>query len=126
MSRFAFDHLHLRTRAPEELAAWFITYFEGVQKAVVDAKGKQRIILDVAGHDLFIEEVAEGTAAAPPAPYRGLEHLALQVKDLHGIVAELKAKGANVVMGPASPRPGVLMCFIEGPEGVQVELLQRS
>lgn len=126
MSRFAFDHLHLRTRDPEALAAWFETYFEGVRKGVVDSKGMKRVILQVAGHDIFVEEVPEGTHAAPPAPYRGLEHLALQVKDIRGITEELKAKGARVVVEPNSPRPGVTMCFIEGPEGVQVELLERS
>lgn len=126
MSRFSFDHLHLRSTDPEALATWFTTFLEGERKAVVDAAGKKRIILEVAGHTLFVEEVGEAVPPAPPAPYKGLEHLGLAVKDLPGVIAELKAKGVKVVMEPTSPRPGLLIAFIEGPEGVRVELLDRG
>jgi catechol 2,3-dioxygenase-like lactoylglutathione lyase family enzyme len=66
------------------------------------------------------------TAAAPQAPYFGLEHIGLTVTDIDGITAELKDKGADFTMQPTTVRPGVRIAFLRGPEGVLVELIQRG
>ena len=48
------------------------------------------------------------------------------MKDIPATLEALKAKGANVVTGPTAPRPGVLIAFIEGPDQVRVELIDRN
>ncbi|MGA3141152.1 MAG: VOC family protein, partial [Xanthobacteraceae bacterium] len=35
-------------------------------------------------------------------------------------------KGAEFTMEPTTVRPGVRVCFLRAPEGVSVELLERS
>ncbi|MBE9605957.1 VOC family protein [Acetobacteraceae bacterium H6797] len=126
MSRFTYDHLHLRAADPEALATWFSTFLDGERKAVVDASGKKRIIMEVAGHTLFVEEVDAGTAGTPAAPFRGLEHLGLGVKDIRAVMEEMRAKGVKIAMEVKELRPDLKIGFIEGPEGVRVELLQRG
>jgi catechol 2,3-dioxygenase-like lactoylglutathione lyase family enzyme len=50
----------------------------------------------------------------------------LFVTDLDAFVAEIKTKGAEFTKEPHSPRPGIKICFLRGPEGISVELLERD
>ena len=40
-------------------------------------------------------------------------------------VMELRAKGAEIAVGPVMRNPGLYLAFVRGPEGVMVELVQR-
>lgn len=46
--------------------------------------------------------------------------------DLDEVVAGLKAKGVEFTMEPNVPRPGIKICFIRGPQGISIELLDRD
>jgi lactoylglutathione lyase len=91
-------------------------------------RGAPRIDLKVGGADVFIMPVKDGDGvnAAPKIPYRGLDHFGLAVTGIDAVAAELKAKGAEFTMEPTNVRPGVRVCFLRAPEGVSVELLERS
>ena len=41
-------------------------------------------------------------------------------------VAELKRRGASFKMEPRTIRPGVKIAFIEAPDNVRIELLERT
>ena len=56
----------------------------------------------------------------------GLEHLGLTVTGIDQAAAELKAKGAEFSKEPNIPRPGIKVCFLRGPQGISVELLERD
>ena len=45
---------------------------------------------------------------------------------IDAIAAELKGKGVEFTKEPATIRPGVRVCFIRGPEGISIELLDRN
>jgi catechol 2,3-dioxygenase-like lactoylglutathione lyase family enzyme len=63
---------------------------------------------------------------APTTPYQGLDHFGLSVSNIDAIAADLKAKGVEFTREPTTVRPGVRICFLRGPEGVSIELLDRS
>jgi len=44
---------------------------------------------------------------------------------IDAIAAELKAKGVEFTKEPTTVRPGVRVCFIRGPQGISIELLER-
>jgi catechol 2,3-dioxygenase-like lactoylglutathione lyase family enzyme len=67
----------------------------------------------------------EATATAPPFPHHGLEHIGLTVDDVDAAVEELRAKGAEIAIGPLTRNPGLRLAFIRGPEGIMIELVQR-
>jgi glyoxylase I family protein len=54
-----------------------------------------------------------------------LDHLGLRVDDLDAAVAELKRRGAQVIVEPKTIRPGVRIAFLQGPDDVRIELLER-
>jgi len=95
--------------------------------AYVQSNGKPRVDLDLNGLTIFIAEVpADATLpTAPLEPYIGLDHLGLRVDDVDAATAELKRRGAQVLVEPKTIRPGVRIAFIQGPDHVRIELLER-
>lgn len=127
MSNFTYDHIHIRSRDPEKTAAYYERMFDA-QVIRTMQEGKQRIDMKIGGQDVFIAPI-EGAAkvnAPPVTPYEGLDHFGLRVKNIDKVVADLKAKGAEFTMELNSPRPGIKICFVRGPEGVSIEVLERA
>jgi catechol 2,3-dioxygenase-like lactoylglutathione lyase family enzyme len=88
-------------------------------------QGKPRIDLKLGGANIFIAD-SEGHNSPPSIPYRGLEHFGLTVSGIDDVAAELKAKGVEFTKEPTTVRPGVRICFIRGPQGISIELLERK
>lgn len=127
MAKFTYDHIHLRSPDPETTAAYYERMF-GAEVIRSMADGKPRIDLKLGGADIFIAPVPPGSDVNPPpvTPYQGLDHFGLSVKNIDAVVAELKAKGAEFTMEPTDIRPGIRIAFVRGPQGVSIELLERS
>jgi catechol 2,3-dioxygenase-like lactoylglutathione lyase family enzyme len=127
MAKYTYDHIHLRSPNPEATAAYYERMF-GAEVVRSTQQGKPRIDLKLGGANIFIAPVApdSGVNPAPVTPYQGLDHFGLSVSGIDAIVAELKAKGAEFTMELTTVRPGVRICFLRGPEGVSIELLDRN
>ena len=127
MAKFTWDHVHLRSPDPEATARWFESML-GAEVIRSMQQGQPRIDLKLGGANVFIAPVTPGDGVhAPPAtPYQGLDHLGLTVTGIDAIAAELKAKGVEFTREPTTVRPGVRVCFIRGPQGVSIELLERT
>jgi lactoylglutathione lyase len=125
MPTYSWDHIHLRSPDPEATAQWFERML-GAQVMRSTQAGKPRIDLKLGGANIFIAEVIDGVNAAPTAPYQGLEHFGLAVSGIDAIAAELKSKGVAFSKEPYSPRPGIKICFLRGPQGISIELLDRD
>jgi catechol 2,3-dioxygenase-like lactoylglutathione lyase family enzyme len=127
MSTFVYDHIHLRSPDPEATARYYERMF-GAEVIRTEKNGQKRIDLKLGGADIFIAPVARGDGVNPPptTPYQGLDHFGLRVTGIEAVVADLKAKGAEFTMELNEFRPGVHICFIRGPEGVSIEVLERK
>ena len=127
MTQYTFDHIHLFTCDPEGMAKYFESML-GAEVIRSSPGGQPRIDLKLGGANIFILDVSGNPKAAEGAahPYRGLDHFGLSVKDIDKVCDDLKAKGAKLTRGPETIRPGTRIAFIEGPEGVSVELLERG
>jgi catechol 2,3-dioxygenase-like lactoylglutathione lyase family enzyme len=127
MAKFTYDHIHLRSPNPEATAQYYERMF-GAEVLRSTQQGKPRIDLKLGGANIFIAPVASGDGVNPPptTPYQGLDHFGLTVSGIDAIAAELKAKGVEFTKEPTTVRPGVRVCFIRGPEGVSIELLERT
>jgi catechol 2,3-dioxygenase-like lactoylglutathione lyase family enzyme len=127
MASYTWDHVHLRSPDPEATAQWFEKML-GAQVLRSTQQGQPRIDLKLGGATIFIAPVAvgDGVNAPPVAPYQGLDHFGLQVKDVDVVAADLKKKGVEFTMEPNTPRPGIRICFLRGPQGISIELLDRD
>jgi len=125
MPEFRWDHVHLRSPDPQATARYWVEVFGAKPVNTVTVNGAVRVIVDLAGLNLFIEQVPPDTLAPPQPPFLGLEHIGFAVRDLDAVCADLKARGAEFVVEPHAPRPGVRIAFVRAPENVRVELLER-
>jgi lactoylglutathione lyase len=126
MPTYTWDHVHLRSPDPEATAQWFERVL-GAEVIRSMQQGKPRIDLKLGGANIFIApvEAGDGVNAVPRTPYQGLDHFGLTVSGIDAVAAELKGKGVEFTKEPTTVRPGVRVCFIRGPQGISIELLER-
>ncbi len=127
MPSFSLDHIHLRTPDVEATAQWFERIFDA-QIIRSMQQGTPRIDLKLGGANIFLAPVkaGDGVNAPPVTPYQGLDHFGLAVSDIDAVAAEMKAKGVEFTKEPHVPRPGLKICFLRGPQGISIELLDRD
>jgi catechol 2,3-dioxygenase-like lactoylglutathione lyase family enzyme len=132
MPVYRYDHVHLRSPDPEAAARYFETMFgaEVVRGTYAEGTfypGQPRVSVKLGGQTVLIAPPHhdEPTGAQPRFPYFGLEHIALTVDDIDAAVADLRAKGADIAVGPMDYSAGTRLAFIRGPEGVMIEIVQR-
>lgn len=133
MPVYRYDHVHLRSPDPEAAARFFETMFgaevvRGTYAAGTFYPGQPRVYVKLGGQTVLIAPPHhdESTGAEPRFPYFGLEHIGLTVDDIDAAVADLRAKGADIAVGPMDYSAGTRLAFIRGPEGVMVEIVQRK
>ena len=117
------DHVHIRTPDVEATAQWFA---DKLDAEILRAPG--RVDIKLGGALIFLAPVTPEMGVNPPpvTPYLGLDHFGLKVKDIDAVAASLKAKGIEFTREPTTIRPGVRVCFIRGPLGISIELLDRD
>ncbi|HTB43212.1 MAG TPA: VOC family protein [Acetobacteraceae bacterium] len=132
MRDYRYDHVHLRSADPDAMGRFFETMFGAEVKRDIYPPGtlypgQMRVSMNVGGQKVLVAPAHphDPTAAAPQFPYYGVEHIGLTVDDVDAACEELRAKGAEIAIGPLTRSPGLRLAFVRGPEGVMVELVQR-
>jgi catechol 2,3-dioxygenase-like lactoylglutathione lyase family enzyme len=128
MPSYTYDHIHLRSRDPRATAEFYERMFDARIIESIQSDGAPRIDLDLNGLTVFIARVGadQTIPQAPPEPYLGLDHFGLRVDNLDEAAAELKRRGASFSVEPHTLRPGVRIAFLQCPDNVRIELLERT
>ena len=116
---FKLNHVHLKTTNPQQTAKFYV---ENLGATIVSEAGNGGYRLNLHGLTLNVTDFA--TNQTRQQVY-GMEHFALNTDDLDGAVAKLKADGARVLEEMVSGN-GRRICFLEGPDGVQLELIETQ
>ena len=132
MRDYRYDHVHLRATDPDAMGRFFETMFGAeVTRDVYPPgtlyPGQMRVSMRVGGQKVLVAPAhpQDPTGAAPAFPYYGVEHIGLTVDDVDAAAEELRAKGAEIAIGPLTRNAGLRLAFVRGPDGVMVELVQR-
>ena len=127
---YANNHVHIRSLDPHATAAWYAKYFDA--KIVSEREvmpGTITIGMEVGGPvRLNVSSKPEGSSdqkAVAELNRLGLEHFGFDVEDLDAELEQLKDSGIRIVLPLTEVVGGTRLAYIEGPDDVLIELVQR-
>lgn len=112
------QHVHLKTRDPKQTMQFYIDNFGATLKAEIPGRGFR---LDLHGLQLNITGLI---ASQKHEQKYGIEHIAVDTDDYEGALARLRGNGVHILEEMA-PNNGRRVCFIEAPDGAQMELIEK-
>lgn len=128
--QYTINHVHIRAADPRATAAWYEKYFNA--KIIAEREvmpGTITITTEVGGPvRLNISSQPEGSSKeTSPAELNrlGLEHFGFDVPDLKAELDRFQAAGIRIVLPSTEVTGGTKLAYIEGPDDVLIELVQR-
>jgi len=122
-----FDHVHVLCGDVEDAVRYFEKVFDGREISRGEVRGYPMIRMDVKGVPINVMGTdAKAGRLVPGKGDRGLDHFGFRVKELEKTVEDLKKKGAKFSIGPSVSTTGAKYAFVEGPEGIRIELVERD
>ena len=128
---YAINHVHIRSVDPHSSAAWYEEHFGA--KIISEREvmpGTVTLSMEVGGPvRLNISSKLEGTPdkrAVAELNRLGLEHFGFDVADLAAELERLEKADVRIVLPLTEVVGGTRLAYIEGPDDVLIELVQRG
>ena len=129
--KYAINHVHIRSSDPRASASWYEKHFGA--RIISDREvmpGTITVSMDVGGPvRLNISSKPDGspdTRAVAELNRLGLEHFGFDVEDLESELDRLKKAAVRIVLPLTEVVGGTRLAYIEGPDDVLIELVQRA
>ena len=128
--QYSINHVHIRSSDPQASASWYEKHF-GAKKLWEREvmPGTVTISMEVGGPvRLNISSKPEGSSDARSVAELnrlGLEHFGFNVEDLEAELDRLERSGIRIVLPLTEVAGGTRLAYIEGPDDVLIELVQR-
>lgn len=123
-----FNHVHLVSKDPEACANWFAEKLGGKVGNRTEVQGAPQIYVQFDGAMVIVRGQRTGEKAGDKSSLQwGTDHFAFSVAgDFNAYCDSLKKKGVKFTIEPVQFNPTTVIAFIEAPDGVSIELLQRK
>jgi catechol 2,3-dioxygenase-like lactoylglutathione lyase family enzyme len=123
-----FDHVHLISEDPRSAAEWYADKLGGRIIGSAEIRGAPQVIVAFEGATIIVRGQRTGEeAAGKPGLQWGTDHFGFSVKgDFDGFCDDLKKNGVAFTLDPVDFTPTVRIAFIDAPDNVSIELLQRK
>jgi catechol 2,3-dioxygenase-like lactoylglutathione lyase family enzyme len=133
---FIFDHVHILAHEPHTTARWYVDMLGARITRDTLARGAPQIFVELGGMIILIRGQRPGEAPVecrrflPFSDFSshdqwGTDHFGFLYKgDLEAFVAQATAKGATFPVPLKRGVDGSLLCFIQAPDNVSIELMQ--
>jgi len=113
------NHVHLKTRAPEKTAQFYVETLGAEMVGHAGTGGSRRH-----WHGLSLNVPPFIESQTREQKY-GLEHIAIDTDELDNLVEKLKAQDIHI-LEQTTISGGRRVCFFEGPDGVQLEFIEMK
>ena len=126
---YRINHIHLKAADPRKTAEWYVRAF--AFKIVSDetrvfgdrfvrCQSEDGTPVNISG-----ARTGEGLGPGDARAHHGLEHFGFDSDSLEADIARLEGLGARLLEGPIEIPGGPRICFMQAPDDVRVELIQR-
>lgn len=127
---YAINHVHIRSKDPHASASWYEKHFSAKKVSEREIMpGTVTLSMEVGGPvRLNISSRPEGASderATAELNRLGLEHFGFDVEDLEAELDKLSKADVRIVLPLTEVVGGTLLAYIEGPDDVLIELVQR-
>lgn len=122
------DHVHVRCSDCETTVNFFEDNFGAQEEGRIESHGRLIVTLSI-GDALYKFSPKKPNETIDPAtrpPRFGMYHMALKTDNLTAEVARLISRGVKFTQDLEQVNPKTLSTFIEGPDEISIELLQRN
>ena len=116
---FKLSHTHFRTPDPDATVKWYVDNL-GAKVVTHDPAKGYRVDL----HGMPMKITGFRSDQTHKQVY-GFEHIAVRTDDVPGTVAKLKASGSKI-LEEVTLKGGRKIFFVEGPQGVILELIEEK
>lgn len=128
--QYSINHVHIRSSDPHASASWYEKHFNA---KIVSARevmpGTITVSMEVGGPvRLNISSQPDGSSDerhVAELNRLGLEHFGFNVEDLEAELNRLETAGIRIVLPLTEVVGGTRLAYIEGPDDVLIELVQR-
>jgi catechol 2,3-dioxygenase-like lactoylglutathione lyase family enzyme len=126
---YRINHIHLKASDPRKTADWYVRAFgfkivsdetRVFGDRFVRCQSEDGTPVNISGARAN-ETLGPGDAKA----HHGLEHFGFDSDSLEADIARLEGLGARLLEGPIEIPGGPRICFVQAPDDVRVELIQR-
>jgi lactoylglutathione lyase len=127
----AINHVHIRSKDAEASAAWYTEHFGAKLLSSREVMpGTITITMDTGSPvrlNISSQRAGESQERAVADINRlGLEHYGFETDDIAADIAHFECAGVRIVMPITDVGSGSKIAYIEGPDDVVIELVQRG
>jgi len=115
---FGIHHVHLKTRDPKQTMQFYVDNLGATLLADLGPRGYR---VNLHGLTLNITPLIDTQSREQ---HYGMEHIAVDTDDYPGTLARFRANGVRV-LEELPPANGRRVGFLEAPDGVQIEVIEK-
>ncbi len=122
-----FHHIHLVSKEPQTTTRWYVQNLGAEIENEAKIRGSICLRIRLGEAQLNISGLLPGETAVIPGDGRlvGVNHFAITSDDLEGLMLQLKKNGVKIVEPIFTTTTGKHAFFIEGPDGVLIEIFEN-
>lgn len=123
-----FDHVHLLAKDPAKTAQWYAENLNGKIWKSLEVRGAPQVYVQFGESYIIVRGQRPGeTADGKGGLEWGIDHFGVRIHgDFNEFCARLKKNGVQFSMEPTDFNESTRIAFIDAPDGVSVELLNRK
>ena len=124
MPHYAFEHIHHEAADVNAAVDFYRRVFGATAGPAVERGGATWVEVRIGAVQITVTDRQFTPMAL--GRYQGLDHFALSTDDFDATLATVEQEGIHIWFGPVSvPGSGRRIVFIDGPDHVKIELMEK-
>ena len=123
MPAYSLNHVHHESTDVHAAADWYVRMFDATADEPFERGGATWLRVHIGEVTVTITD--REFSAMELGRYQGLDHFGLDTDDFDATLARIEAAGVDIWAGPLEAE-GMRIVFINGPDNVKIELMEKK